>query len=337
LIAQGLYEPVIRNCGDIARLFSTPVRVDFLSELVLERASDLSAQTPLETFGLLDSCSGLAARQPGAIVRLVEVLMAKGALRIDPPPGELSQAHNPEVRAQLLLATASEHDTTIVARALEYCRRLLECARAEGHSYRVLREQLLTSIRFAVSRPLSHATAVLDVLNEWLGGADPAAAELTASVLHGFLQLEVHARSWDPDARAPVPASLNPTDEIWKLRDRAVDLLLRCARHAAPETQHAAAASLAHWAQGYDKLSAGLRERWAPQLNRELDALTASFGKLGATTTHLPVRAAVEHQGWRWWLDGADVFQRGGKRLLEALSTDSLPAPEPVPPLESIA
>ncbi len=327
LFAQGLYEPVIRNCGDIARLFSTPVRVDFLSELVLERANHLSAQTHLETFELLNSCSGLAARQPGAIVRLIEVLTVKGALRADPGIRELGEPGNPEVRAQSLLATASEHDTTIVPRALEYSRRLLAYAREDSDTHRLLRDELLTSCRFAVARPLAHATAVLDVLNAWVSGSDVAAAELAMSVVHGFLQLEMHARRWDEDAPAPASVILNPADEIWKLRDRALDLLARCARHAAPAVQYAAADSLQYWAHGYISLTPEARERWAPQLKRELDALTESFSKLGSTTTHLPVRAAVEQQGWRWWLDGPDLFiQHGGKRLLEALSADSLPA-----------
>jgi DNA polymerase III delta prime subunit len=325
LFEQGLYEPVIRNCGDIARLFSSPVRVEFLSELVLDRATHLSAQTQTETFELLASCSGLAARQPAAIVRLVEVLTAKGALRAEPPAREVRQPDNPEARAQSLLATASEHDTTIVVRALEYSRGLLARCAADSDSYRFLHDELLTSCRFGVARSLAHAAAVLDVLTGWVAGSDLTAAELAASVVHGFLQLEMHAPRLNQDA--PVSVSLDPSDEVWKLRDRALDLLVRCARHAAPAVQYAAGDSLEYWAHGYINLTAELRERWAPQLNRELESLVATFGQLGSTTTHLPVRAVVEHQGWRWWLDGPDpVFQRGGKRLLEALSVDSLPA-----------
>jgi hypothetical protein len=327
LFEQGQYEPVIRNCGEIARLFSTPARVDFLTELVLERANHLSAQTQAEAFGLLASCSGLAARQPGAIVRLVEVLTGKGALRAEPTARELAQAGNPELRALLLLATAGEHDTTIVARALEYARLLLARAHADGDSYRLLHDELLTSCRFGVARPLTHATAVLDVLTGWIAGSDVVAAELAASVVHGFLQLELQARRWNEDAPAPASVSLDPRDEFWKVRDRALDLLVRCARHAAPAVQYAACGSLRYWAQGYINLTAELRDRWAPQLNRELDALAAGFGKLGSTTTHLPVRAAVEHQGWRWWVEGPDpLIQRGGKQLLEAVSADALPA-----------
>ena len=309
LFEERQYEPVIRNCGDVARLFSTPVRVDFLSELVLERAGGLSAQTERETFELLDSCSGLAARQPAAIVRLIEVLTAKSALRPAVPLRELSQADNPEVRAQVLLATAGEHDHTIVPRALEYSRRLLARARADENTYESLREKLITSCQFAVARPLAHASAVLDVLNGWADGVDIETTELAASVVHGFLGVSV---------------SLNPTEETWKLRDRALDILVRCTRHAAPAVQYAAAQSVAYWAEGYSNLTGDLRERWGPQLTRELETLAESFGKLATTTTHLPVRAAIERQGWHWWIDSREPFiQRGGKRILDALPEDN--------------
>jgi len=308
LFEQQRYEPVIRNCGDVARLFSTPARVDFLSELVLERASGLSAQTARETFELLDSCSGLAARQPAAIVRLIEVLTAKSALRPAVPVRELTQTDNPEVRAQVLLATAGEHDPTIVPRALEYARRLLGRARGDENVYVALREKLTASCQFAVARALTHATAVLDVLNGWADGTDLESAELAAAVVRGFLR---------------VPVRLNPSEEIWKLRNRALDILVRCTRHAAPAVQYAAAESLASWAHGHSDLAGDLRERWVPQLTRELEILAESFSKLASTTTHLPVRAAIEQQGWNWWLDNLEPFiQLGGKRILEALPAD---------------
>src|SRR6185437_4192946 len=96
--------------------------------------------------------------------------------------------------------------------------------------------------------------------------------------------------------------------------------LARCARHAAPAVQYAAAASLVHWARGYRSLTDEVRKLWASQLERELDTLAESFGKLGATTSYLPVRAAVEHQGWRWWMEDVGLFMhRGGKQILSAL------------------
>jgi hypothetical protein len=312
------HEPITRNCGDIARLFSTSTRVDLLSELVLERADGLTSGSRSEALRLLDSCASLAARQPATVVRLIDILTDKGILRADPPARELDHADNLEVRAQSLLGAASECDPTVVPRALEYSRRLVTCARKDAGSYGSLRENLTAPCEFGVARPLAHAQAVLDVLGGWVDSPD--AAELAASLVQGFLQLQMRAHRWEDNERTAVLVSLAPTDEISKVRDRAVDILVRCSRHAAPAVQFAAADSLRQWAHGYRNLTEDLRERWAPQLGRELDTLAESFSKLGSTTLHLPVRAAVEHQGWRWWIEDLNILtQRGGKRILDAL------------------
>jgi hypothetical protein len=312
------HESITRNCGDIARLFSTSTPVDLLSELVLERADGLSSGTRSDALHLLDSCRSLAARQPATVVRLIEILTDKGILRTDPPARELDDADNLEVRAQSLLTAASESDPTVVPRAMEYSRRLVTCARKDAGSYQSLRDNLTSPCEFGVARPLAHARAVLDVLGGWVDSPD--AAELAASLVQGFLQLQMRAHRWEDNTLTAVLVSLAPTDEISKLRDRAVDVLVRCSRQAAPAVQFAAADALRHWAHGYRNLTDDLHERWAPQLGRELDALSESFSKLGSTTLHLPVRAAVEHQGWRWWIEELNVVtQRGGKRILDAL------------------
>lgn len=312
------HEPITRNCGDIARLFSMSTRVDLLSELVLERADGLSCGSPSDALRLLDSCASLAARQPATVVRLIEILTDKGILRTDPPARELDHADNLEVRAQWLLTAASECDPTVVSRAMEYSRRLVTCARMSVGSYQSLRVNLTALCEFGVARPLAHTRAVLDVLSAWVDSPD--AAELAASLVQGFLQLQMRAHRWEANALTTVLVSLAPADEIAKLRDRAVDILVRCSRHAAPAVQFAAADSLRQWAHGYRNLTDDLRARWAPQLGRELDALSESFSKLGATTLHLPVRAALEHQGWRWWIEDLNVTtQRGGKLILDAL------------------
>ena len=59
--------------------------------------------------------------------------------------------------------------------------------------------------------------------------------------------------------------SLAPTDEISKLRDRAVDILVRCSRQAAPSVQFAAADSLRQWAHGYRNLAHDLGARDWPE------------------------------------------------------------------------
>jgi len=317
---DGYHEQITRNCADIARLFSTTTRVDLLSDLVMQRADAVSGDMHSEALKLLDSAASLAARQPGTIVRLIDILTAKSILRGEPPAHELGDPDNLEVHASALLATASEYDPTIVPRAMEYSRRLAACARADESSYRSLRDSLATSCQFGVARPLSHARAVLDVLSAWADGSDVEAAELAASLVHGYLQLEMRTHRWEEGAEVSVLVSLAPMEEIWKLRDRALDILARCTRSSAPAVQFAATDSLQYWARGYQSLTTELREAWTPQLNRELTVLADSFSKLGATTAHLPVRAAVEHEGWRWWTDELNALtQRGGKRILEAL------------------
>lgn len=317
------HESITRNCADIARLFSTSTRVDLLSELALERAEGLAAGSHAEALQLLDGCFSLASRQPATVVRLIDVLTGKGFLRADPPPRELNQPDNLEVRAQSLLTAASEHDPTIVPRAMEYSRRLVSMARKEARSYQSLRENLTAPCQFGVARSLAHAKAVIDVLSAWADGPDVETTALAAALVNGFLQLEMRTQRWEEGALTPVPVSLAPTDEIWKLRDRALDILARCSRHSAPAVQYAAADSLRQWARGYRNLADELRERWLPQLNRELDTLAESFSKLGTTTPHLPVRAAIEHQGWRWWIgDLNSLAQRGARRLLEMLPED---------------
>ena len=326
-LLQALFDsrpgPIIRNCTDIGRLFATAARVDLVSEQVLARAEALSAQAQPEARAVLDSCATLAARNPATVVRLVDVLTKKGILRADPPARELSPTDSLEVRAQQLLTTASEQDPTVVPKALEYSRRLLACARTEAHNYQSLLGSLTSSCQFAVARPLAHASAVLDFLNGWVAGSDVETAALAASLAHGFLRLRMRADLSAHNATAPALVSLSPSDEIFKLRDRALDILVRGSRHSAPSVQHAAAESLADWAHSYGDLTAELRERWAPQLNRELEVLAENFSKLGATTAHLPVRAAVEHRAWRWWTEDLGLFmQRAGARMLGALPDD---------------
>ncbi|HVW70072.1 MAG TPA: hypothetical protein VHB68_13935, partial [Steroidobacteraceae bacterium] len=316
---------LIRNCVDIERLFAAAPHVDLLSDLVLERAHGLSAETRPEALDLLVGCTSLARRQPGTIVRLLEALAGKGVFRTSPPARELGQMDNLEVRAQLVLTIASEHDPTIVRGAMAYSRGLLACARSDARSYQFLRDNLTTSCQFAVGRPLAHTAAVLDVLNSWLASPDAETAGLAASLVQGFLLLEMRSHRWEEGTPTPTWVSVNSTDDIWKLRDRAVDILVRGSRHAAPEVQYAAAQSLQHWAHGYGNLTDDSRKQWDPQLNRELDVLAESFGRLGAATSHFPVRAAVEHQGWRWSMSPGEAFVRqGGKRILDALP-DSKP------------
>ena len=312
LLGQRRYEPVISNCGDVGRLFSSAGCVDFLSELLLERANELSAENRAEAAEMLDGCARLAVRQPGVIVRLIDALTARGVLS--------GHVDDPELRAQRVLLAAGECDPAIVPRALEYSRQLLERSPADEESHRALLDGLVQFCQFAVGRPLAHVTAVLDVLKRWSEDSNAQAAELAAALVHGFLRLEMLIRRKEPDAPPTVSIGLNSTADIWKLRDQALAILVRCASNGSPSVAYAAASSLGDWALGYRKLTGEALQSWEPQLNRELDLLVATFGKVGSATAHLPVRAAVERQGWQWWLDGPELFiRRGGSRILGVL------------------
>jgi DNA polymerase III delta prime subunit len=325
LLEQRRYEPALSNCSDIARLFAKAERLDFLSEMLSDRVSALSSQDPAEAADMLAGCAGVARRQPGVILRLIEGLTAKGILRALPPAQALRQADSLVIRAHRLLLSAGEYDPSIVPRALENSRQLLESVRAEDGAHRIVLDGLVEFCQFAVGRPLAHATAVLDVLKKWSEDSSHQIVELAASLVRGFLRLEMRSRRWEGDAPTLVSVGLNPTGDICRLRDQAVEVIIRCARHASPTVGYAAARSLGPWALGYRGLAGEQRRRWEPQLNRELDLLAATFAELGSATAHLPVRAVVEQQGWHWWTEGEELFiRRGGSRILEALpATDA--------------
>jgi hypothetical protein len=323
-LIQQLFEQnpaaVVRNCSDIGRLLATTPSVDVLSPLVLARARALRPGDLFETSKLLQSCAPLAARQPMTIVRLVELLEAQNVLRQTPPAGELAHSDTLEVQAQSLLLAASEYDATVVPRALDYSRRLLASARGDPSSYETVHNNVSSHCRFAVGRPFVHTKAILETLQAWVTSAEGEKTQLAASLLQGFLAIEAHGFRRDDDALVPLQASVVPNDELWQLRDRALAILVLCSQHENPAVQYLAAMAVQHWAHGYGNLPADLRERWAPQLQRELQLLVENFSKLGSTTLHLPVRAAVEHQGWRWWSKGGDAFvERGGQQILAAL------------------
>ena len=320
MLEQRRYQQVISNCGDVTRLFCGPERLDLLSDLLLEQANGLSPQSRAQAAALLEGCAHLAVRRPDVIVRLIEALTARGVLLAVPRTPEPCETDHPDFRAQRLLIAAGECDPSIVPRALEYSRQLLARVGTDASAHRVLLDALAQSCQFAVARPLAHATAVLDALKKWSEDPDAQTAWLAASLVDGFLRLEMRARRWEQNGPTLATIGLAPADEICRLRDAAVAILLRCARHASPAVGYAAASSLGLWAHGHHDLTAELRQCWQAQLERELDLLAATFGQLGSTTAHLPVRAAVEQQGWRWWMDGDELFiRRGGGRILGAL------------------
>jgi hypothetical protein len=187
----------------------------------------------------------------------------------------------------------------------------------------LMRDALMDYCSFSIGSPVAHAESVLEVLHDWAVHPDSEYAELAASLLKGYLQLEIHGIQWQDGDPVPLGAALALTDDIVRVRDRAIALLVGCAQRAEPGVQHEAAQSLQDWLQGYAKLDADLLERWVPQLEKESRVLAESFSKVGATTPHLPVRAAIERQGWRLWVNPQEGFaQRTGARLLRSLAAE---------------
>lgn len=316
---------VIRNCAGIQRLFATPTEADLVGPWVLDQAAKMRPESPAVTLGLLEGTRDLAQRKPGVIVGLFQLLEEHGTVRRDPPLEELDHRDNVEVHARNLLLYASANYVGGVRLAMEYSRDLFMAARAHPASCAAMRDALASYCRFSIDSPVAHAEAVLEVLHDWAAHPQGECAELAASLLKGYLQLEIHGFQWEEGARIALVAPFALTSDIARIRDRAIALLVRCAHRQEPGVQYEAAQALQDWLRGYGKLNTELREGWVRQLERESQALAAGFSKLGSTTPHLPVRAAIEHRGWHLWSNAAEVFvQRVGGQLLR-----SLPAGKP--------
>jgi hypothetical protein len=335
---------VIRNCAGVERLLSTPTEVDLVGPVVLDRAATMRAQSRSATLGLLENSRALAQRKPAVIFALFELLEKHGTVRRDPPARELEHLDNVEVHARNLLLQASTQHSGGVRLAMEYSCALFMASRTDPPIRAAMRDTLANYCRFSIGVPVAHTEAVLEVLHDWAAHPQGEYAELAASLLKGYLQLESHGFRWEEGALVPLEATFALTDAIVRLRDRAISTLVRCARREEPGVQHEAAQALQDWLRGHDKLNTELLVHWAPQLERESQALTEGFSKLGSTTPHLPVRAAVEQQGWRLWINPEDGFaQRTGGQLLrsvpagtpyalwKALHADALPVTTVVP------
>jgi hypothetical protein len=317
-------DALIRNCAGIARLFATPADVDLVSPVVLEQAAMMQPQTRSATLGLLKSSRALAQRKPAVIFSLFQLLEAHGAVRREFPAGELDHLDGVELHAQDLLLSASGQLVSGVRLAMEYSRDLLVASHAFSESSAVLRDALVRYCRFSIGLPVTHAESVLDVLQDWAAHQNDEYAELAASLLRGYLELETHALQCEDGAPIPPPAGFALTNEIARVRDRAISTLVRCAHREEPGVQFEAAQALQNWLQGYEKLNAELRERWAPQLEKESQVLADSFSKTGSSTPYLPVRAAIEKQGWRLWIHPQEGYaQRLGGRLLRSLAAEA--------------
>jgi hypothetical protein len=335
---------VIRNCAGVERLLSTPTDVDLVGPVLLDRAASVRPESRSATLALLENSRALAQRKPAVIFGMFQLLLDHGAVRRDPPAHELDDLDNVEGHARNLLLQASTQHISGVRLAMEYSCALFMAAHAYPHIRDAMHDTLSNYCRFLIEAPIAHAEAVLEVLQDWAAHPKGEFAELAASLLNGYLQLKAHGLKWEEGILVPLDATFTLTDAIARVRDRAIAILIRCARRENPGVQHEAARALQDWPLGYDKLNTELLERWTPQLEKESQALTEGFGKLGSTTPHLPVRAAIEYQGWRLWANPEDGFtQRIGGQLLrsvpvgtpyalwKALHADTLPVTTAVP------
>jgi hypothetical protein len=311
---------VIRNCASIQRLFSTPTEVDLVGPVILEQAAAMRPENPSATLGLLENSRALAQRKPAVIFGLFQLLEEHRAVRRDPPARELDHIDNVEVHARNLLLQASAYHVGGVRLAMEYARDLFMASRADPDIRAAMRASLAHYCRFSIGLPVTHVEAVLEVLHDWAAHPEAEYAELAASLLRGYLQLQIHGLKWEEGALVPLVAPFALTDDIARMRDRAISILVRCAQRELPGVQYESAQCLQDWLQGYDQLNTELLEGWAARLERESQVLTECFSKLGSTTPHLPVRAAIEHQGWRLWMNPEEGFgQRVGAKLLRSL------------------
>src|SRR5207244_4145687 len=102
------------NCGDLGQLFGADPDTDLVSGLVLDSARSVAVDDKRSVLALLRMCQPLAARRPGAILQLINILEKRGVLRRTPQPRELLGADSVEMGALGLLLRASEVQLDIV-------------------------------------------------------------------------------------------------------------------------------------------------------------------------------------------------------------------------------
>lgn len=303
-------EPVatVRNCAGIGQLFGTIQDVDLISKLALERAQAIPVGKQWDALALLQRMHSLATVRPATVVELVRIMEARGILQRTAPAAELFSINSIEMSACSLLLSAAEADATVVPAALRLGRDLYGAARDDARSREHLLNELNGCCRFESGRSLAHAQAVADTLQGWVSEADVEAAALAASLSAQFLTLQTPSRS-------PLP----PVSEVWSVRDVAVDTLTRGMGHGDANVQCTAIGSLERYAAYEETPDQAWLDRWLPQLTRETERLAAALGQLTRETTRLPVSAAAELQGWRWWARQEEALQRAGAAILQAV------------------
>ncbi|HEY2037419.1 MAG TPA: hypothetical protein VGG96_10420 [Steroidobacteraceae bacterium] len=314
-------EPVaaVRNCAGVGQLFGTAQDVDLISQLALERAEAIPVASPWDALTLLQRTEPLAMVRPATVVELAGILEARGIMHRNPTTAELFSINSIEMSMCSLLLSAGEVDATVVPVALRLGRDLYVATREDERSRERLLAELRAYCRFGMGRSLAHAQAVADTLRGWVSEPDIAAAALAASLSAQFLTLEVADHRHEEQSQSSSRSPLLPVPEVWSVRDVAMDTLIRGMAHGDANVQCTAIGALESYAGWQGSPDQAWLERWLPQLVKETEGLSAALGKLAKETTRLPVLAAAELQGWRWWARQQDTLQRAGAAILQAI------------------
>jgi hypothetical protein len=311
---------IARNGVEVGQLFGTDQDVDLLTKIVLERARTIPAGGQWEVLALLQTTLPLAAHRPATVIEMVRIMEAREILRREPPAAELFGANSIEMHACALLMAAGEADSAAVPAALSLGRHLYAASREDARSREHVLGALGACCRFETGRGVGHAQAVVDTLRSWVGEPEREAVALGASLSAQFLTLEAEGRRDEKDAATSSPAPLNPVPEIWAVRDVVIDTLAHGMSHPDATVQCTVIACLERFAKHSGTPDRDWSDRWAPQLGREMERLSAALIELTQKArTALPVLSAAELQGWHWWTQEQDVAQRAGMAILRAI------------------
>lgn len=309
----------VRNCTGIGQLFGTDQEIDLVSRLVLERARTVAVGNKWDVIKLLQTAQPLAASRPATVVEVAGIMEERGILRRDFPAAESIGVDSVEAGVYELLMSAGEADAAAVPVALGLGRDLYAASREDGRSREHLLGELRACCRFEIGRSLAHAKAVADTLRAWISESDGGAAALCVGLSAQFLALEAQGEGGGEHTTPALRSPLNPLPEVWAVRDVIVGTLAHGMAHRDATVQCAAIASLERYGEWQEAPDQTWWEQWLPQLARETDRLSAALLELAQATIPLPVWAAAELQGWRWWAQQHDFLHRAGVAILRAI------------------
>jgi hypothetical protein len=288
----------VRNCAGVGQLFGTPQEIDLVSNFVLERGREIPAGNQWDALKLLRMAQPLAACRPATVVELARIMAAREVLSRNPSAPGLLSTDNVEMATCELLMSAGEVYPAAVPIALGLGRELYAISQDDGHTREYVLGQLKAYCRLEKGRTLAHAQAVVDTLRSWVGEPDVETAALSASLNAQFMTLEV------------------PGQQVWAVREVAMDSLTRAMAHEDAAVQCVAIEALARYVEPPERQ---WPDRWLPQLTQEAQRLSAALIELTKASSRLPVLAAAELEGWHWWAQRQDVLHRAGLAILQSI------------------